>query len=38
MAAPSKFVVEVFGALWPVLFGNTLLPGQEDVHSLDAVP
>lgn len=38
VAAPSKFVVEAFGALWPVLFGNTFLPGQEDVHSLDSVP
>jgi arylsulfatase A-like enzyme len=36
-AVPSKFLVEVYGTMWPALFGNVSLPGQE-VGELDAVP
>ncbi len=36
-AAPSKFMKEVFGALWPVLFGAVVLP-DEDIKALQEVP
>jgi len=36
-AAPSKFLQEVFGALWPVLFGSVSLP-EEEAGALEAIP
>jgi arylsulfatase A-like enzyme len=39
-AAPSKFIANAFGAMMPILFGATNLPGQEgaDEHDIDAIP
>ena len=36
-AAPSKFMQDVFGALWPVLFGSVNLP-PEAGQALEAIP
>lgn len=39
-AAPSKFIVNAFGTMMPVLFGATNLPGQgeDDTHAVEAIP
>ncbi len=36
-AAPSKFMQDAFGALWPVLFGSVNLPPEEG-QALEAIP